>query len=440
MRSTNLAIWVFLACACWATGTVPTAHAAPPSPSSLTAKQRELNLRSFDYVWETVRDRYWDPDLGGLDWKKVKEELRPRMAKAESMAEARRVLNDMVSRLEVSHFGIIPAEAYKDLKEDKGRGGKAGVDLRVVAGHALVTAVEPGSPADKAGIRPGWEVTRVGDDAVVPKLKSLNKKLKGNPHRRTILTSVVLARFRGRIGEKVSAVFRDGDDREVKLSIPLAQPRGRKVRFGHIPEFYVWIETKMVGRNIGYIRFNAFMDPAHVMKTFNEAMKSYMKADGIIIDVRGNGGGLGGMGTGMIGWLIGDKNPHLGTLILRDQRLKLLVNPRPQTYSGPVVVLIDEMSVSAAEFFASGIQDLGRAHLIGTRTAGAVLGSEIEKLPNGDGFQFAAANYVSRKTGKSLEGIGVTPDQEVLLDRKALLKGKDPALEAALEWIRKQHK
>ena len=97
-----------------------------------------------------------------------------------------------------------------------------------------------------------------------------------------------------------------------------------------------------------------------------------------------------------------------------------------------------EAVASAAEMFASCLKDLGRARLIGTRTAGAVLGSHIERLPNGDGFQYAAANYISQKTGASLEGVGVPPDLEVIPSRKCLLAGHDPPLEAAIRWIHDQ--
>ena len=70
-------------------------------------------------------------------------------------------------------------------------------------------------------------------------------------------------------------------------------------------------------------------------------------------------------------------------------------------------------------------------------TAAAALGSVIERLPNGDGFHYAIANYISQG-GKPLEGIGAIPDEEVTLTRRQLLEGKDPALDAAVEWIQKQ--
>ena len=72
-----------------------------------------------------------------------------------------------------------------------------------------------------------------------------------------------------------------------------------------------------------------------------------------------------------------------------------------------------------------------------TATAGAALPSMIEKLANGDGFQYAIANYLS-EGGGALEGVGVTPDVEIIPRRDELLQGKDPALEAALAWIREQ--
>jgi carboxyl-terminal processing protease len=96
--------------------------------------------------------------------------------------------------------------------------------------------------------------------------------------------------------------------------------------------------------------------------------------------------------------------------------------------------LVDETSASTSEILAGGLKDLKRAHIFGTRTAAAALPSAIEMLPNGDGFQYAMANYVSQG-GKPLEGIGVSPDVEAPLTREALLAGKDPALDAAVNWI-----
>ena len=85
------------------------------------------------------------------------------------------------------------------------------------------------------------------------------------------------------------------------------------------------------------------------------------------------------------------------------------------------------------------MKDLANARLVGTRTAGAVLGSQIERLPNGDGFQYAIANYTSA-SGKVLEGNGVVPDETVKLNSERLTAEIDPTLKKAVEWIQSTKK
>ena len=104
-------------------------------------------------------------------------------------------------------------------------------------------------------------------------------------------------------------------------------------------------------------------------------------------------------------------------------------------FLGPVAILMDGNSASTSEIMAGGLKDIGRARVFGTRSAAAALPSLIERLPNGDGFQYAIANYIS-EGGKPLEGLGVTPDEEVKLTREALLAGHDPVVDAALQWIK----
>jgi len=124
-------------------------------------------------------------------------------------------------------------------------------------------------------------------------------------------------------------------------------------------------------------------------------------------------------------------------MLMRDTTLHFVVNPRAEVFKGPVAVLVDGSSASTSEIFAGGLKDLGRARIFGERTAAAALPSFIEKLPNGDGFQYAVANYIS-EGGQALEGNGVTPDTPVRLTREALLAGHDPVVDAAQQWIKEQ--
>jgi carboxyl-terminal processing protease len=94
------------------------------------------------------------------------------------------------------------------------------------------------------------------------------------------------------------------------------------------------------------------------------------------------------------------------------------------------------MSASTSEVFSGGIQEIGRAVIVGERSAGAALPSFIQKLPTGALFQFAVADYKTPK-GVLIEGRGVIPDVEARYDRASLLAGRDAQLEAAVEQIRK---
>ena len=131
------------------------------------------------------------------------------------------------------------------------------------------------------------------------------------------------------------------------------------------------------------------------------------------------------MAMGIAGWFIDEKGYRLGTMTTREGDIKFIVSPRANTFGGPLAVLIDGLSASTSEILAGGLKDLERARLFGTATAGAALPSMIEKLPNGDGFQYAIANYVSQN-GETLEGSGVIPHLEVIPTREKLLEGGDP--------------
>jgi carboxyl-terminal processing protease len=406
----------------------------------LTPQQRQLNIQSFDYVWSAIRDRHWDPKLGGLDWQAVRDELRPRMEKADSMPEARSVLHDMIARLHESHCNVIPADVYEHLGRSDPFGpesgeGSAGFDFRVIGGKTVVTSVEEGSSAAVHGVRPGWVLLQIDGAELAPLIEDISKSYRGSTWQDLMLNRTIGARLAGPAGAPLTITFLDGNDKPREIGLTRGKPKGFKSQFGYLPAHYTWIATRRLAGNIGYIRFNFFLDPARLMKAFGEAVQSCLPCEGVVIDLRGNPGGLGIMAMGMAGWFIEKPNQRLGTMYMRETTLQFVVNPRIGAYQGPLALLVDGGSASTSEVFAGGLKDLGRARLFGTRTAGAALPSVFERLPNGDGFQYAVANYISAG-GRPLEGVGVAPDVEAPLTREALLAGRDPALEAALEWIR----
>jgi len=398
--------------------------------------QRKLNIESFEFIWTTIRDQYWDPTFGGLNWQAVHDELRPRMEKASTMPEARHVMREMIDRLGKSHFGIIPSDVYGDLDEREEGGGPAvtGIDVRVLEGKAIVTAVEDGSSAEAQDVRRGWEVVSVDGVPIAPALRRIAELDRDSTMLELHLARSVQAKLSGATGSHAHVEFVDGEGRHVTKQIERSEPPGALARFGYLPPMHVWFQSRKIAGNIGYLTFNLFLDPAHLMPEFGDALKSCAECAGVIIDLRGNPGGLGIMATGMAGWFLDRPDQRLGTMHMRQAPIKFTVNPRLPTYRGAVAMLVDGCSASTSEIFAEGMKDLGRARVFGTRTAGAALPSAIDKLPNGDGFQHAVADYMS-EGGKPLEGVGVIPDVEVKLTREALLAGRDPVLEAAIEWM-----
>jgi len=402
----------------------------------LSTEQRNLNMQSFEFIWSTIRDQYWDPGFGGLNWTAVHDEMLPRMERASTMPEARHVMRQMIDRLGKSHFAIIPSDVYGDLDERDEAGGSAttGIAVRVLEGKAIVIAVDEGSRAAAHGVHAGWEVISVDGVQVAPGLHRI-AELDGNSTMLEMhLARSVETKLSGTAGSHARVEFQDASGMRVTKQIERTEPPGALSRFGYLPPMHVWFQSRRVASNIGYLTFNLFLDPARLMPQFGDALQSCADCAGVIIDLRGNPGGLGVMATGMAGWFLDKPDQRLGTMHLRQAPLKFTVNPRLPTYRGALAILVDGCSASTSEIFAEGMKDLGRARIFGTRTAGAALPSAIDRLPNGDGFQHALADYVS-EGGRPLEGVGVLPDVEVKLKREALLAGRDPVLEAAIEWI-----
>ncbi len=425
-----------LAAGCAAVGTG--GKKSPAQPRELTDEEVRLNVESFDYAWSRIDEMLWDAVKDTVAWDSVRAALKPEIESARTMQDARAVMERMLDRLGLSHYQIIPAYALTEYSGDessRGSGGETGLTVRLIDGEPVVVSVRKGSPADSSGIKPGWIVVSIGEERTAERLARLKKYLEGHLLKDVVIEGAIQNRLTGAVGDTLRIVFTGGSGESVERTVVLAEPRGNAYRLGFLPEFHVWMDTMTVAVDIGYAGWNMFMDIPHIIPLYNSAMASFMGRRGIILDLRGNLGGLGAMASGMAGWFIGDKGVYFGTFIMKGTRLRLVVNPRPTVFEGPVAVLVDGLSMSAAEFFAGGLQATGRAEVFGQRTPGVALPSVIERLPNGDALQYVHADYINAD-GERLEGKGVVPDHEVEPTREELLAGRDPVLEAAVKWIR----
>src|SRR6202011_5702195 len=115
---------------------------------------------------------------------------------------------------------------------------------------------------------------------------------------------------------------------------------GALTKFGYLYPEHVWIDSSRVGGgNIGYVKFNIFLDPARVMNLFGEAVQSCKTSEGFIIDLRGNPGGIGAMAMGSAGCFIDKPDQRLGTLFMRETTLKFVFKPRVGTFAWPLAIL-----------------------------------------------------------------------------------------------------
>jgi carboxyl-terminal processing protease len=390
---------------------------------------------TFEIVWRTVKEKHFDPTFGGVDWDKVREQYAPRVRAVKSDGELYILLQQMLGELHQSHFAIIPPEAIVQSESKEPEGGGIGIDIRFIDKQAVITRVEPGSRAASAGLRAGFVVKKV-DEVTVEQITERFSKSKESPALiHLFMIHSVLGRIKGKPETPVRITYLDGRDQSREATVTRERLKGEmSPAFGNFPPQYTEFEAKRLANGIGYIRFNIFV--MILMERIKAAIREMNDAPGIIIDLRGNPGGVGAMANGMAG-MLETKLVSLGVMKLRTTQLNFIVYPQGGAYSGPVVILTDGGSASTSEIFAGGMQELGRATVVGERSMGAALPSQIMRLPTGARLQYAIADFKTPK-GVLIEGRGIKPDMEISLTRRALLEGRDSQLEAAVEQIKRK--
>lgn len=422
--------------------TAALAQTPAPAPNVVggvpaTEKPADARQKTFDIVWRTVKDKHFDPTLGGLDWDKVRQQYEPRLAGMKSDTELYKLLQQMLGELKQSHFNIVPPEAVIADNVAEPPSGWIGVDLRMIGEAPVIVRVEPGSPAEQAGLKPGFVIKQVGEAKVEQMLTQLGKGELSEKLRLLHSTRRVLREINGEPGSSVKVVYLDAKDQIQSATVARIKLKGElSPRLGNFPPQYTELEWKRLPGNIGYIRFNIFTTP--ISEKIRAALTELRDADGIVIDLRGNPGGVAGIATGIAGRL-SDKSGLLGTMKMRSGEMKFAIFPQQNAYLGPVAILIDGLSASTSEVFSSGMQEFGRAVVIGESSAGACLPSVFEKLPTGALFQFAIADFKTPE-GVLIEGRGVTPDFEVKWNRASLLAGRDEQLETAIGQLARLQK
>jgi carboxyl-terminal processing protease len=252
-----------------------------------------------------------------------------------------------------------------------------------------------------------------------------------------------LGAFAGSEGDTVRARFDTGEG-VAERAVPLRPLAGEPVRFGNLPTFFVRTAHERIGPRgdcVGYVHFNVWMP--QVTPAFGRAMDALADCRGIVLDLRGNPGGVGAIAMGVAGAFV-DETVPFGIMRTRQAEMRFVTIPRRVTadarptrpFAGPLAVLVDRQSASTSEIFALGMQYLERGRVFGETTPGMALPAVMLRLPNQDVLYHAFADFTD-PGGVRVEGRGVVPDQPVPLTRADLLAGRDPVQQAAVEWIRR---
>jgi carboxyl-terminal processing protease len=397
---------------------------------------READLKSFRKVWEIVRDRHWDLSSTGLDWDATYDKYLPKAEATNSRDEMRKVITEMLAELGQSHFGILGAEAYDNLEELNRElpSGTAylGFEVSHIDGRVFITHIDKESEAYKQGMRIGTEISVIRDKPVSEILTTLSDAYEDSPHRRLYEKRSLNNYFKGDEGETYSVTTKANKVYELQL----IKPPGRFFQLMTLPSVYYQFTHRKTPENFGYISFNMFT--FDLRKDYLAALAELSDTDGLILDLRGNGGGIGAMAMTLSAKLINEKGKKLGTMSNQGGHMNFAIFPQKPIYDKPIALIIDGGSASTTEILAAGLQDLERAHIFGTPSAGAALPSLIEALPNGDRFQFAIADYTSTN-GSKIEGKGVQPDTLTPHTIESLSKGQDAAMVAATMWLKQKN-
>jgi tricorn protease len=369
----------------------------------------------FDDGWRTMKYRFYDPKMHGMDWDAARAKYRPLVDFVGDRQELLNIINEMIGELNASHTGAAPPP------RGPGAGGVStshlGIELEpdTAAGRYRVTYIYEDGPADK-----DWVRVKVGDYL----LAIDGKPVKAGDEYWQLLNE--------RLNRKVNVTFNSKPTDEgawntrIEAISTNAYSQLRYERW--VKERRKRVEELSNGR-IGYLHIQAMNPPS--LRKFEKEIRENRNKEALIIDQRWNGGG----------------NIEQELLAILVQRQYQVWQPRGTEatgrpfagFFGPKVVLQNWRSASNAEMFPAGFRALGLGKVVGTPTMGAVIGTGSYSLIDGSTVRTPGVGvFLADSKRTNMENYGVQPD--LLVDNKPedALAGRDRQLEAAVEELMKQ--
>ena len=300
-------------------------------------------------------------------------------------------INGMLTGLD-PHSSYMNAKAFRDMQvQTRGEFGGLGIEVTQEGGYIKVISPIDDTPAARAGVKAGDLITGI-DGRTVQGL-SLNEavdKMRGAPNTKITIT-----------------VRREGTDKPLEIAITR-----------EIIKIQV-VKSRLEG-DVGYIRltsFNEQSDPALRRAIQNLKQQAGDKLRAIVLDMRNNPGGLLDQAVAVSddfleqGEVVSTRARHA------DESQRWNAKPGDISSGLPMVVLINGGSASASEIVAGALQDHRRAVLLGTRSFGKGSVQTVIPLPGNGAMRLTTARYYT-PSGRSIQGLGITPDVEVAQTRE----------------------
>jgi tricorn protease len=364
-----------------------------------------------------MRDHFWRPDMGGLDWDAVRERYEPLLERVTSHDEFVDLLWEMHGELGSSHAYVLPPRDGRPTQRAR-RQGLLGADLSRDADGTWRVARVPRSETSVLRARsplaaPGVAV-RVGDAIVA---------VDGRPVDPATGPNALLA---GKAGKPVELTVRPADGGETRRVVVVPTDDETPLRY------QAWVLNRRAfthdraGGRLGYLHVPDMV--AHGWAEFHRDLRLEMAREGVILDVRGNAGG------------------HTSQLVIEKLARRIVgwdfgrgFSPSPYPYDaprGPIVAVADEWAGSDGDIVNQAIRELGIGTIVGTRTWGGVVGFD-SKYRLVDGTLVTQPRYAFwfNTVGWSVENYGVDPDVEVAMTPQDWAAGRDPQLERAIEIV-----
>jgi carboxyl-terminal processing protease len=423
---------------------------AAPATTALSAVYAAASARrdTADRVWKLIDERFYDPHFNGADWSKVRERFVPRAEAARSDADFYAALKAMASSLRDSHTQVLTPRETVDRRRFVSP--RLGFNLGLIDQRLAIIEVEADSPAAAAGLHVGDVLRAVNgtrfDDDFLRTARATAPPVEASAVEPTLdlgaeARSTAIDGERERILRAVARVVRSAAGTPPMLA-PVRLELERDV--GVIAE--VTLAPTLVARpptfehrtlegNVALIRFSRFLP--EVRQAIERALLDARSARAIIIDLRGNGGGL----FEFYRWFAGRFLPEPRT-VMRTLRREgpmaeqgsMAVRAGPgdeEPLLQPLAVLIDARTASAAELTAVTLAEQRGALLVGDPTCGCVVGVRTEYvLPDGGGVRVSETGFISTR-GARMEGHPTVPVIRVAPTLADLRAGRDVALDEA---------